>query len=283
MKVTKQHIDTWKSKLALKSEPTQETYFVITNKFLEEYEGDISEENLYDFLSTVSKNSIRTVFYALKFFYNCGNIPFNLKVSDVAPSGGVKKQRPILSVEELEALIKTAKLEFGTIEIGYLALSSVYGLRRIEMYNVEADDIDIANKRIRIMPRKRGQEERIHIIPPEIQEQMEDMWYGLKKVKKKPVINSLNMLFDAMCHKAGIELRPRLGWHSIRRLLISELQQVEPAINPIMIRDFIRWKPRAGDIILDYTILDPKKVDERIFKQHPFLKLWSNKRDGKEE
>lgn len=274
MNVTQDMIDKWKSRLAFKSKPTQDLYFIVTDKFLTQYNGDLSEQNIIDFLSIVSKNSIRTIFYALRFFYKVNSIPFELKIEDVAPKGGVKVIREILTNEEIEKLIKSTKLNYGTIEIGYLAIATIYGARRVELYNLQAEDFNIGNGKFKIYTAKGGQEERIHIIPEEIKEIIGDLWFGLKKVKRKPVITAFNMLFDRMCLDAEIELRPRLGWHSIRRKLVSELQIAEPVINPNIIRHFLRWKPRASDIILDYTILEPERVDKRIFEQHPFLKLW---------
>ncbi|HDK42281.1 MAG TPA: hypothetical protein ENG87_02795 [Candidatus Pacearchaeota archaeon] len=280
MQITEEHISKWKARLGLKSGPTQETYWIFTDKFLGRYEGNISEENLIDFLTMMSKNSIRTAFYAIKFFFNAAGIPLNLKVEDIASKGGVKKIREVFTIEEIKQLIATAKEHYGIAEIGYITLAIIYGLRRIELWNLNSDDISLDSKppKLRVYTAKGGQEERIHLIPPDILEEVSDLWFALTKIKHKPVITQMNMFLDSVCAKADIRLRPRLGWHSIRRALVSQLMTT--SLNPTIIRHFLRWKPREGDILLDYTIFNPEDVDTKVFEQHPFLKFFTKKQDS---
>lgn len=267
----KNHIDNFKTKLLLKSECTQETYFLIIDKFLKYIKNDLSTNNVIKFLTTISKNSIHTTFYAIRFFYNSAGIPFDLKIGDIATKGTIQRIRESFNPDEVDAFIKSAKLYGGIIDIGYVAISTVYGARRKEIYNIEPNDIaeDISTVKIHTL---KGGQDRVHIIPEEIKEIIKDFRYGLTRIKKKPVVTTLNMMFDSLCHKGGIELRPRIGWHSNRRSLISELMMTD--INPTVIRDFLRWKTRESDILMNYTIFNPERVDKMIFEKHPFLKMW---------
>lgn len=273
MKVNNNHIKLWRSKLKLKSETTQDYYFAITDKFLKYSKGDLSIEKVIDFLNNTSKNSINTVFYVLRFFYQAAGLPFELTIQDISGRSGVKRIKEVLSPEEIEALIRTVKLEYGLIEIGFIFLFTVYGCRRREAWQMEAADIKEDISALTIYTLKGG-EERTHLIPDCGKEVMKDFRYALSKVKKKPAVNTLNFWFDELCHKSRITLRPRLGPHSIRRSLVSELMLGDT--NPTVIRNFLRWRTRASDILLDYTIFDYRRIDRIIFDKdtHPFLRFW---------
>lgn len=267
----KEHINNFKTKLSLKSEQTQETYFLIVDKFLRYVKNDLTTNNTIKFFTTISKNSIHTTFYAIRFFYNSAGIPFDLRIGDIATKGTIQRIRESFNPDEVNAFIKASKLYGGIIDIGYAAISTIYGARRKEIYNIEPKDIaeDISTLKIHTL---KGGQDRVHLIPEEIKEVIKDFRYGLTRIKKKPVVTTLNMMFDNLCHKGGIELRPRIGFHSIRRSLISELMMTD--INPTVIRDFLRWKTRESDIIMNYTIFNYERVDKMVFEKHPFLEYW---------
>lgn len=277
MYVTKDHIKKWKDALKFKSEATQETYFMFTNRFTSEYGGNLSREALLDFFSKLSKNSVLTAFYALRFFYNAAGIEFPVERREIAPKG-IKVQRTVLTPVEVEVLIKSSRKklgsEIGYVELGFLALSTVYGFRRKELYSIRPDDIDLDNGVIYSsrFTAKIDVAERDNLIPDKIAGILEEFRKSLKKIKKNFKIQKMNQMLDYMCWTAGICMRPRLGFHSIRRSLISELMLKD--ISPVMIRDFIRWKPKERDILMHYTVLDWRRVDTEVFKVHPFLNHW---------
>lgn len=269
------HINAFKTALNFKTIPTQETYFVIINKYLTLCKGDINRTTMIEFLGTFTKNSILVAFYALNFFCRVSGIPFEITRKEISPKG-VKKVREMLTVDEVNKLIHTVKNEFGMIEIGYIAMCTTYGSRRVELYDMNPDDIDIENKRIKIYIHKEVDEVRNHIIPDEIFTEMKDFKEGLEKVKTKPVITALNHMFDFMCEKSGIEIRPRLGFHSIRRILLTTLRQLH--IDDRFLNHFLGWKGIDEGMVGLYTQFDTPLIDKEIFAVHPFLEAW---KDGK--
>jgi integrase len=168
--------------------------------------------------------------------------------------------------EEVEKLINAFKDSKDRYKKGLLALATTYGLRRIELYRLTKDDID--ENKIFVFTAKGG-EPREHIIPAQILDIVADFKGKLKKLR---YIQELNIIFDEMFYEAGIELRPMLGIHSIRRALITELMQTP--LNPNIIRNFLRWKGRGVDILQEYTLFNPEEVDRKVFEHHPFLNLW---------
>jgi len=276
MTLTKQHTRAFISALELKAETTQETYFVLVDGFLKTTGGNISRESVIKYLKLLNKNSILTAYYAIKFFYRSAGLPFDISRSDIAPSG-VKRLTPVLSQDDVAKLIHNSKSKFGTIEIGYIALSTVYGMRRVEIYNIEAEHIDIDGRALLVTPVKilGTVRERQHVIPEEIVEYLFDMQDGLKKVRSKPAVTALNRLFDAMCIDSGIEKTRWLGLHSIRRALASGL--FTNGLDYTLVKDFMRWKERASDMPAHY-LRDWKLVDTKVFEKHPFLKEWSDEK-----
>ncbi|MDP2158911.1 MAG: hypothetical protein Q8K02_00375 [Flavobacterium sp.] len=258
--------------ISFKTKTTQETYHIFINRYLENFNGILSKDNLLEFLSKFSKNSILTVFYSLKFFYKSIGIPMEITRGDIAPKG-VKKIKEMMTHEEVRDLIIESKKHLGTIELGYIALSTIYGLRRIELYDTTSEMIDIDRRIFTPFTHKsEGANERIHLIPEEIAPVLFEMKEGLVGIKKKPVITQMNFFFDYAAERAGVQLRPRLGFHSIRRALITELNETD--CKPIYIANFMRWKERNPHIMQEYIQLNPKKVDETIFESHPYLRYW---------
>jgi integrase len=278
-KVTKDNLDQFRSELSLKSEPTQETYFIINNRFLSYTKGEISRQKIIEFLKQFSKNSIITAFYAIRFFHKATGIPFPIIRKDISPTG-VKRIKERMATEDVIKFIKGANNYFGLIEIGYVCLSTIYAVRRSEMYDLNSNDINIEERSLLIYPKKQEEPEpRIHLIPEEIVQPMTELRDGLKQVKRKPHITEFNHLFDAICDKSNIELRPRMGWHSIRRCLISVLAMRH--LDEKFINNFIRWKPRNPEIIEQYKRFSTeefKQIDREIFEKHPFLKEWKPKK-----
>lgn len=285
MRVNNIHIRDWNRALDLKPETTQETYFVITNRWLNHTGGDLSREALLEFLNNkYSKNSVLTAFYAIKFFYSAANISLDVKRKDIAPTG-YRRQRPSLKDDEVIKLINGSTANCGTVEKGYVCLSTVYGLRRIEIYNTLPSDIDIAEQELMVRPAKvKGEiRERVHLIPDEILPVMYDFKEGLKTITKKPSITVLNIFFDWLCQMSNVALRPRLGFHSIRRNLNSIL--LTSGLEKVIVENFLRWKQASSDMPAHYlTDEGIKKVDLAVFEKHPYLLHWAKTQeaDGEE-
>lgn len=88
-------------------------------------------------------------------------------------------------------------------------------------------------------------------------------------------------MFHRMAAKAGINTGAGYGWHSIRRSLATELVLAEAsALNVLR---FMRWaepsiQPELGMLAI-YVKQDQERIDEEIFKIHPFLPYWGGEWD----
>ena len=78
----------------------------------------------------------------------------------------------------------THKITFGAIEIGYLALSTIYGLKRAGIYSITPDAINIDDAVLHVKPL--GTDiKKCHIIPKEIIPVIHNFKEGLKMIKNK--------------------------------------------------------------------------------------------------
>ena len=274
MIVTKQAFQKFKEVLSFKSPATYKTYLSIINDFLLQSSLVVNEDTMLEYLKKQSPNSVMVAYYALKFFCNVVGIPFTIPHSLVAPKGHIKKCQPVLTREEIKALIDVSKKYGGTLEEGYMALFTIYGCRRSEAYDLKPEDIyeKDGNLFVKIYAKKGGQA-REHLIPEFLNEFFIDFKETLGKIKKKFSVEHLNFMFTEFCKLAGITQRKRLNIHAIRRALVSELNMI-PDLHPLLVRDFLRWKPWREDIMQVYVRYDPLTVDKIIFEKHPFLEFW---------
>ena len=255
--------------LSLRSANTADTYGIVINAFMKFCGGDVQHEKVLPFLRKVGINSMQNRYYGVKFFLNNLGEEMPVTLHDILGNQHIKRTKDVMSNDEIAAFIRTVRRDYGTIEIGYAALTTIYAARRVEAYNIAANDIE--EDTLTIYAAKGGQE-RVHLIPAQLKDVMKDFKHDLKRIKKKPVITALNYFFDDVCDKALIELRPRMGFHSFRRSFISHMLNLE--FNAFLLRDFCRWKTREKDIMANYYISDYRITDPKVFAVHPYLQYW---------
>lgn len=262
-----QHLSPLLNHLELKSEATKELYLIVFKKWLEAG-GVFDADTALKVLKQYKPNSRSSIFYALKFIYKCYGEELPLQMKDIGVKS-VRRHKEIMSPEEVKQVIHYVKNNETPYNQFLFVLSSVYGLRRVEMFRLEKSDIELDNRTFFVFTAKGG-EAREHLIPEILVPYFEG--YIKSKKPKYRYITEMNFLFDTIVDKAGVQLRKRLGWHSIRRCLVTELMKTD--VNPMIIRNFLRWKPRSSDILMEYTLYNPHEVDRKIFEVHPFLKEW---------
>lgn len=211
-----------------------------------------------------STSYIRGTFFALKLFFESQGWPWEAKLPKLKDTKIVK---PALPKEDVIKLIETAKQGGAAEEIVYLALSSVYGLRRLEMANLTPDDFDFSANTIFVRTKKGGMP-RKHLIPPQILHLLHSFDFG-----RTLSCSSLNIMFKIMCVKAGVYTEKGINFHSIRHRLNIEL--VEAGLPEITILEFLRWKYRMSMAQYYYTP-DQRALDSKVFSVHPFLQFWDS-------
>lgn len=201
-----------------------------------------------------------------------------------APTIGERDEyRPQLSPHIIEMMISAATSgKLFAAEQCFLALSTIFALRRGELVNMRPTDINLRSNAIYVVTLKMGRE-RYHLIPPEIRPYLEAHDFSQRYAEA-----TLSQMLKRILRKsgAGTIKDDSLGWHAIRRAVFTGL--INNGVNPMAARIFMRWKSASGDMampsryygnaVVDLEQIEPvleeAKGDEEIFKLHPFLPFW---------
>jgi len=165
-------------------------------------------------------------------------------------------------------------------EAAFVALSTTYGLRRIEMVNLEQRDIRIRDGTIHIATAKHGRE-RTHLIPPEIIPCLERYDFN-QQISEF----GLFVMWHRIEYKIGLNHTNQVGWHSIRRTLNTLLLRRLPEAT---VMSFLRWKQRTSshmpfrysairfvgeEGVTTEVVGEALDVDNEVFQVHPFIEYW---------
>jgi len=178
-----------------------------------------------------------------------------------------------LTEEEIAKLIQTARVSGNHQWQNLMALTSIYGLRAGEVAIIDKTDVHPQKKTILIHTEKGG-EPREHQVPPEIAPFI--FKYDYPRLLGSKVFD----VFSELAHAAGIDRGAgsrKKSIHAIRHGVFSTLRNLrDPDGKAVYSADdpfrFFRWA--GANISESYTHIENQKLDEVIFKHHPFLKYW---------
>lgn len=189
-------------------------------------------------------------------------------------------QAPALHPDTIIEAIITIKNDGEPDEKAFLSISTTYGLRRVEMVQLNDEDIRLNDKTIHIATAKHGRE-RTHLIPEIIIPYLAGYDFSQRRSD-----NFVFTLWYRIEHKLGLPHTDQVGWHSIRRTLNTLL---EPHVSRNTLNSFMRWKQRtSSDMSFRYSAIkfvgregtstrvvgDALTGDKQVFEVHPFLKYW---------
>lgn len=173
--------------------------------------------------------------------------------------------RPIFTKDEVISLIQNGKRLLTPPQLCFLALSTTYGLRRVEMVRLKPSDLSAGTI---YMNTVHEGPKTTQLVPPEIAPYL--------KFSQAYKEDSLTHLFHDIMVATGMKATGGFGWHSIRRALATELILAEASALNVM--RFMRWSEKSMRRELGMLALYAKKnqgrIDEQIFKIHPFLPFW---------
>ncbi len=255
--------------------------------FLEHADG-IDRASIDRYLNALRKKgrkpgTINFVFRVIRRLFTVNGLAWEYRRGEAPAIGQRDEHRPQLSTDVIQVMIAAAKDgKLHEDEGCFLALSSIYGLRREEMVDLKPEDVDLANNSIYVSTVKFGRQ-RYHLIPPEIHPYLAK--HDFSQVYS---LTGMSQLFWRVVNNSGLGglKSQRLGWHSIRRAVLNGL--INGGVNLFAARSFLRWKGTTGELAmparyygnvvvgLDGTIplLEEAKGDEEIFEKHPFLPMW---------
>jgi integrase len=208
---------------------------------------------------------------ALKRVYRACGLKQPFTSDDIPKLPNIIKRQAMPSVTDARRLIYWARRNGSNLEILYLVMSTVYGLRRGELAQLRKANFAHNLSSVDINTLKHGQA-RTHLIPEPIV-----VWLRtpLGILKEIPAYNTttLSQIYQEVSEKAGHKRQFREGWHGIRRLLDTEL--LTRGVPPHFVNSFMRWSPPRGDMTSRYFMADEKAIDRRVFESHPLLEFWT--------
>lgn len=243
---------------------TLKTYIPEATRFLKSIKKETFDEsdaraylaNLYN----MKDNTANKIYYALTALFKSQDITFNM---DPPPIDDNPFQ-PTIRQDEMPALITAVKESGDSNERGALALSTIYGVRRVEIWQASENDLNHKDKTITIHAAKKGRE-RTHLVPNTIWDHIA----GYDFVPRSD--QGYADLFWGMIEKAKLDLSNGFGFHSIRRALYTGLTG---KVDFLFRHEFLRWRIQGINLAMIYDQNPPAQIDQKVFAKHPFLKCW---------
>jgi hypothetical protein len=239
---------------------------------LETWDSSGVRKLLGELLQDHKPGAVRFTYDVLKRTFAIAGVPWpqdvkrpKMKESDIS--------RPRYDPQQVAGLIGgTGRLD--PLRRGLLAMSTVYGLRRVELCRLcklGAKAFDMTHLRVFVDTAKGGVR-RWQVIPPSLAPAFDGMDFTEAPTRE----DAMNEMFHEICFLCGLPDKTGDGWHAIRRAATRGLMKAGVSKQDRWIF-FRRQMARDTDDIyvgeLDQT--DFELVDQRVLAVHPFMKLWA--------
>ena len=262
-------------------------YMSYARGFLD-YADKLDKETVNNYIKKLkrqgrSPGTVNFAFRVTRRLFAVNGIEWPFRRGEAPPIGQRDEIKPALAPEVVKMMIAAAKdSKLDGDEACFLALSTIYGLRRVEMCDLRSGDFDFKQNHVFVSTIKMGRQ-RYHLIPAEIEPYLQKHDF-----EKHYTDTAMSQMFWRIINKSGLESfqSEKLGWHSIRRALVTLLHQA--GVDPFTVHQFMRWKGAERELAMDsryhathFIGLEGTKVvaleaqsDKEVFKKHPLLKLW---------
>lgn len=268
---------------------TKNLYLRYAKDFLNYADGNFDRETIEKFLSRLkvkgthrkySDGSVNFVFRIIRTLFSRNNIEWPYNRGESPQIRESKVNAPALHPNLIGNLIVAVKDQGAPDMRAFLALSTVYGLRREEMAELTQDDVNLRDKTIHVSTAKHGRE-RTHMIPGDILPYLRGYDFN-----QAITVNNLFVLWYRIESLVGLRHTDQVGWHSIRRTLNTLLLRQLPEAT---VYGFLRWKQATSSHMpFRYSAVkfvgeegettevvgEALDVDTEVFKVHPFLEYW---------
>lgn len=223
--------------------------------------------------------TVNLTFKVIKRIFLVNNITWPFRRSDTPIVSEQDVYAPMLDPFDIERMIQAARKDGSPKHRAFLAVSTIYGVRREELIEIYPSSLNLKDKLIFIRTVKRGRQ-RNHLIPDVILPHLAE--YGFDK---RVSDYGASMVFSDLKRMINFEA-DEVGWHSIRRSCIRAAY--EAGLSEPVIHSYYRWKRSSLSMPMLYATsrvvgtrgeyselgFDDRKIDEQVQAVHPFLKFW---------
>ena len=280
--VTEQHLQDYLSTLA---DPITRREHGRYATHFEHYSGATDAQGILEYLDALRRagykpGTIRQVYKVIRRMFRVNQIPWPFGPRAIPDVPETEEHRPALAPEVVRSMIARARQPgYPRLWAAYLALATVYGIRRIELAEATAEDVNLQDRLVFIHTHKHGRQ-RYHVIPEPILPVLQ----RARSLLRPRSIARLNQVWRKIEQSVGFPHWPGVGWHSIRRILDREL--LDRGVPESQVAWFLRWRGVQSSMAQRYrsatvigwgsqtqTVMPTldRETDERIFQVHPFL------------
>lgn len=264
---------------------TRNLYLRYAGAFLEYANGNFERETVDKYLARLKRQkyadgSINLIFRIVRTLFSRNDLewPYNRGESPQIREDRI--QAPALAPDIIGEMISAVKEEGEPDEKAFLAISTTYATRRVEMVEIETSDVNTKDRTIHITTAKHGRE-RTHVIPELIVPYLETYDFDIKRSESE-----IFSLWYRIEYRIELNHTNQVGWHSIRRTLNTLLLDELPEAT---VMSFMRWKQRTSshmpyrysaqrfvgrEGISTKVVGEARDVDSKVFAVHPFLEYW---------
>lgn len=265
---------------------SQKKYGAVAEEFLGKAEA-LDREAVQEYVEWLRQEdfadgTIKWKFSVISRLFRVNNLDWPFRRGEAPTVFELEEFRPALDPELIKQMIDAAKAgKLSQEHAFYLAVSTLYGLRRGEMASLDAAHFDPNVTVIYIETLKHGRQ-RYHVIPEEVKPYIVPMAKGLRPCS----VPTINRRYHEIESALGIEHIKDTGFHAIRRSLLHFL--IENGTTEMSAQDFLRWKRDGSNMARRYhnvNLVGTKQaqvgmgsadrlMDEEVFRTHPFLPMW---------
>jgi integrase len=179
------------------------------------------------------------------------------------------RNTPTTSIENLTAIVNAALHDsFEPQEKAFLALASIYPLRRGELRRITPEDLHYDRHTIFLRTEKGG-EEREQLLCDELVPVLQAYDF-----RRRYSDFDVSKMWHVIESKAGLAHEPDGGWHSLRRLVVTTLRRIW-GNDSLQVKIFGHWRLASSPEITDrYVHEDPLEIDAQVLAKHPIVPLW---------
>lgn len=264
---------------------TRSLYLRYAGAFLDYADGNLERETVDKYIARLkrqkySDGSINLIFRIVRTLFSRNDIEWPFGRGESPQIREDKIQAPALDPDIIGEMIVKVKEEGEPDEKAFLAISTTYATRRIEMVELSTEAVSIKDRTIHIATAKHGRE-RTHMIPEEIVPYLEPYDFDNKRSESE-----LFTLWYRIEYLIALDHTNQVGWHSVRRTLNTLLLDQLPEAT---VMSFMRWKQRTSSHMpyrysaqrfvgregtTTKVVGEARDVDSKVFKVHPFLEYW---------
>lgn len=238
------------------------------------WEPQFTEREAASFMGTMAGFKDGTMHYyrsMLKTFYLAMGKPAPFYGQKVHSDDAEEVAAASFSASQIREIIGLARRKGSPEAQYYLALSTIFGFRRIELGRITPANFNWngsgqVTSYMAMQCAKHGRK-RVHQIPAGLEPYLKG-YHATPKPSWK-----MGTKFVEFCEEIGYKPPKGYSFHAVRHALVTGL--IESGLDSLQVDRWMGWRSgQRGSPIMAAIYYSPEKLDEQVMAKHPFLGEW---------